>query len=146
MRDRRRVPRALIGCQIVDRYLCLPMTPQEIAGLADILTIELTTTGCRSGLPSRIEIWWFHIEDRFVITGTPRPRDWMANVSVHPEVVIHANGVDYPATGRVVDDEAFRRRVFIDPATSWYRNRADLGELVATSPMVEIEFGGVSQW
>jgi deazaflavin-dependent oxidoreductase (nitroreductase family) len=120
------------------------MRSEEIAGLADILTIELTTTGRRSGRPTRIEIWWFHIEDRFVITGTPRPRDWMANVSVRPEVVIHANGVDYPATARVVDDEAFRRRVFVDPATSWYRNRADLEELVATSPMVEIDFGGVT--
>ena len=118
------------------------MTPEEIARLADTLTIELTTTGRRSGRPSRVEIWWFHIEGRFVVTGTPRPRDWMANVSAHPEVVIHANGVDYPATGRVVGDEAFRRRVFMDPTTSWYRARADLDDLVATSPMHEIELGG----
>jgi deazaflavin-dependent oxidoreductase (nitroreductase family) len=118
------------------------MTPEGIAGLANTPTIELTTSGCRSGRPSRIEIWWFHIEGRFVITGTPRPRDWFANVRAHPEVVIHANGVDFAATGRVVSDEAFRLRVFTDPATSWYRARADLGELVATSPMVEIEIGG----
>ena len=121
------------------------MTPGELAGLADILTIELTTTGCRSGRPARIEIWWFHIDDRFVITGTPRPRDWMANISSRPEVVIHANGVDYTAIGRVVDDEVFRRRVLTDPVTSWYRSRADLNAMVTHSPMVEIVFGGV-QW
>ncbi|MDG2039150.1 MAG: nitroreductase/quinone reductase family protein [Ilumatobacter sp.] len=115
-------------------------TPTEIAELADILTVELTTIGRRSGRPARIEIWWFYIEKRFVITGTPRPRDWFANIGSHPGVIIHANGADYAAVGRVINDEVFRRRVLTDPVTSWYRSRADLAEMIGCSPMVEIDF------
>ena len=48
--------------------------------LAKDLTIDLTTTGRHSGRPRRIEIWMLKVGDRIVITGTPGPRDWYANL------------------------------------------------------------------
>lgn len=108
--------------------------------LAAHRTIDMTTTGRRSGLPRRIEIWWFRIDDRFVITGTPGRRDWLANVRADPDVVIHVDGIDIPARAVEIFDEQVRRRVMSHPETSWYRSAAELERLVATAPMVEIVF------
>jgi deazaflavin-dependent oxidoreductase (nitroreductase family) len=116
------------------------MSPFDGNRLASQRTIDLTTFGRRSGLPQRIEIWWFHVDDRFVITGTPGRRDWFANVSARPEVIIHVDGLDLPATVRTIDDPAFRLRVFTHPGVTWYRTQAELDELVNEAPMVEVLF------
>lgn len=108
--------------------------------LASQLTIDLTTTGRRSGQPRTVEIWWFRVDGKFVITGTPGRRDWLANVLDDPTVTIHVDGRDLPATVTPVTDVVFRRRVFTDPKTSWYSSQAELDRLVATAPMVEVLF------
>ncbi len=110
----------------------------EVARLAQTMTIDLTTIGRRSGRPSRIEIWWFHIEDRFIITGTPGRRDWFANILADPSVTIHAPFGDYPGRAEIVTEAAFRRRVFTDPGIGWYRTQAELDRLVESAPMIEI--------
>jgi deazaflavin-dependent oxidoreductase (nitroreductase family) len=108
--------------------------------LAAQRTIDLTTRGRRSGRPRRVEIWWFHVEGRFIITGTPGRRDWLANIHADESVVIHVNGEDLPARAVPVDDLEFRRRFFTRPSTSWYSTQSELDHLVATAPMVEILF------
>jgi deazaflavin-dependent oxidoreductase (nitroreductase family) len=108
--------------------------------MASRRTIDLTTMGRKTGMPRRIEIWWFRIEDRFIITGTPGRRDWMANVIADPNVVIHLDGDDIPAQAVPVEDAQFRQWVFTRPHTSWYATQAELDHLVATAPMVEIVF------
>lgn len=112
----------------------------DLDRLASHLTVDLTTTGRRSGQPRTVEIWWFRVDGRFVITGTPGRRDWLANVLEQPRVIIGVDGQDLSATVTPVDDEAFRRRVFTDPRTSWYSSQAELDRLVATAPMVEVTF------
>jgi len=114
--------------------------PPDRQRLARLRTIDLTTYGRRSGSPRRIEIWWFHIDDRFIITGTPGRRDWLANVTARPEVIIHADGLDLRANVRVITDPESRRRVFTDPEVSWYRTQSELDRLVAEAPMIEVLF------
>ncbi len=109
------------------------------ADLAAHRTVDLTSRGRRSGRPLRVEIWWFRVDGRFVITGTPGPRDWYANVLADPRVTLHVAGVDLPALARPIRDPELRRRVFADPQTGWYRTQADLDELVRAAPMIEIE-------
>ena len=120
------------------------MRPPD-AELARHRTIDLTTTGRRSGRPSRIEIWWFHVDGRFVITGTPGPRDWFANVLADPRVTVHVPGHDVGATAVPITDEAERRAVMTHPETSWYASQAELDRLVAAAPMVEILFDDRSE-
>ncbi|MEX2322330.1 MAG: nitroreductase/quinone reductase family protein [Acidimicrobiia bacterium] len=78
------------------------LSERDLERLAALRTIDLTTYGRRSGLPRRIEIWWFHVDGRFIVTGTPGKRDWLANVTARPEVIIHAGGMDTPATVRPI--------------------------------------------
>lgn len=110
----------------------------DVAALGDIRTIDLTTIGRRSGRPARVEIWWFRIDGRFIITGTPGKRDWYANVLADPNVVIHTPIGDFSGRASHVVDTEFRRRVFTDPEVGWYRSQADLARLVSGAPMIEI--------
>jgi hypothetical protein len=57
--------------------------------LRDDPTVDITTTGRRSGQPRRIEIWMLDVDGRFFITGTPGRRDWLANVIAYPDLVVH---------------------------------------------------------
>lgn len=113
----------------------------DFEALAAIRTIELTTRGRRSGKPRRIEIWWFHIDGRFIVTGTPGPRHWYANVLAHPAVIVHAGPWDLPGTARPITHPRLRHQVFTDTRTSWYLRQASLDELIRSSPMIEIDFG-----
>ena len=109
--------------------------------LAGDPTIDITTTGRRSGQPRRIEIWMMVVDDRFFITGTPGPRDWLANLRAHPELVVHVKGLgDLEAVATEVVDASTRRVVLEHLTTSWYRGQVPLEDLVATAPMVEVSF------
>lgn len=116
----------------------MPPIVADIARLAATRVIDITTTGRRSGRPSRIEIWWFHAEGRFIITGTPGKRDWYANLLADPSIVIHAHFKDFSGRATIVDDAQFRRRFFTRSDAGWYVTQEDLNVLVATSPMVEV--------
>ncbi len=117
----------------------MAITPADRERFASIHTIDLTTFGRKSGKPRRIEIWWFHVNGRFIITGTPGSRDWLANVKANPAVVIHVDGHDIETTARVIEDRQLRLEVFGQPDTKWYTTQAQLDRLVAEAPMIELD-------
>jgi deazaflavin-dependent oxidoreductase (nitroreductase family) len=110
--------------------------------LGSTRTIEISTVGRRSGRKVRIEIWWFRFEDRFVITGTPGPRDWLANLEADPRITVHVLGRELEAVTRPLTDREFRARFFAqsDAEVDWYRSQAELDALVKSAPMVELAF------
>ncbi len=114
------------------------LDPDVTAHLAATRTIDMTTIGRRSGRAARIEIWWFFVDGRFIITGTPGKRDWYANVLANPDIVIHAPIGDFPGRVEIVTDAEFRRRVFTDPQIGWYRSQSELDYLVRAAPMIEV--------
>jgi len=89
------------------------------SALAHNGTIDITTTGRRSGLPRRIEIVYHVIDGRIYISGQPRTdrkRAWLGNLEAEPRFTVHLKrGVtaDLPATARVITDEAERRAVLL---------------------------------
>ena len=68
-------------------------------------TIDITTTGRRSGLPRRIEIVFHNFDGRIYISGLPsrRKRAWLANLEADPHLTLHLKGrrvtADLPADG-----------------------------------------------
>ena len=83
----------------------------------------------------------YEVDGRHIITGTPGPRDWFANLMADPNMTLHLpGGTDLPAVASRVDDREFRERVFTAEKTYWYRSQSSLSDLVGTSPMVELEF------
>ena len=70
----------------------------------------------------------------------PGRRDWYANVTADPNVVIHVGGHDLAAVATPVRDTALRAQVFDDPQTRWYSSQTQRQRLIDESPMVEITF------
>lgn len=116
----------------------MEFTSSDLDRLAAIRTIDLTTYGRKSGRPRRIEIWWFRVNGRFIITGTPGRRDWLANVRANPAVIVHVDGRDIETTVSVIDDRDQRLEVFNEPTTRWYSTQTQLDRLLDEAPMIEV--------
>jgi len=106
-------------------------------------TVDITTTGRRSGEPRRIEIVFHNIGGRIYLSGMPsrRRRSWLANLEADPHFTFHLKGstrADLPATARIIADEAEGRAVLTEVARAWRRN--DVETMVTYSPLVEVTF------
>jgi deazaflavin-dependent oxidoreductase (nitroreductase family) len=117
-------------------------------------TIDITTTGRRSGQPRRIEIVFYRVGKDFYLSGIPAPttRDWLANLAVNPEFTFHLkHGVvaDLPATATIIVEPTERRHVLAVFVEQFNRRRhenddgwpeAVLDEWVAQSPLAKVTF------
>lgn len=116
-------------------------------------TIDIITTGAKTGLPRRTEIWFWNIHGRIIICGTPSAwgesgprarRDWLANLSVNPEFLFclkESIQVELPARAEIITDPVDRRAIMSAPETHWYRQQVgSVDELIAASPIVEVFF------
>ena len=116
-------------------------------------TIDITTTGRRSGEPRRIETVFYRFEDSIYLSGLPgeRPRAWLLNLAAGPQFIFHLkHGVvaDLPSTAAVITDPTERRRILAEfvedfnqrhgPDSPW--PVAVLEDWVARSPLAKVSF------
>lgn len=109
------------------------------AALARDQTIDITTTGRRSGQPRRIEIWYSFIDGEVYISGNPGRRDWYANLLENPEFTFHLKQsvqADLPARATPITDDDQRRAIMARIVNS----PRDLDRWVAGSPLVQVTF------
>ncbi|NTU79952.1 MAG: nitroreductase family deazaflavin-dependent oxidoreductase [Chloroflexales bacterium] len=113
---------------------------------ANGLTCDITTVGRTSGQPRRIELWYFLVDGRVYLTGTPGTRDWLANLRANPHFIFHIKEgarADLAARGLIISDLAERRRIMgaVMASNSWFRaQHFDMEAWVAGSPLVEVSF------
>ena len=106
-------------------------------------TCELSTVGRRSGRVRRVEIWYVVVGGQIVLTGTPSPRSWLANLREHPEAVLHLREptVDLDVVAEEVVEPATRRRI-VEQAwrlQPWYAAQPhSLDDWVSHSPLVTL--------
>jgi hypothetical protein len=114
-------------------------------------TIDITTTGAKSGEARRIEIWFHQIEGRWYIGGVPpEVRGWYRNLESDPHFTFHLKGdvkADLSATARPITDPEERRAIFgkllaglSDPSVELGFEPPPLEEWVKFSPLVEVTF------
>jgi deazaflavin-dependent oxidoreductase (nitroreductase family) len=116
-------------------------------------TIDITTTGRRSGQPRRLETVFYRFEDSIYLSGLPgeRPRAWLLNLAAEPRFTFHLKHdvvADLPATATVITDPDERRRVlatFVEDFNE--RHGADspwphavIDDWVARSPLAKVSF------
>jgi len=115
--------------------------------LANDRTIDITTTGRSSGLPRRIETWFYRVGDQIYLTGSPGRRDWYANLLATPDFTFHLKqsvAADLPARAAPITDPNERRAIF-------ERILSGLGEIqnveawLAGSPLMAVSFNDPSQ-
>jgi deazaflavin-dependent oxidoreductase (nitroreductase family) len=121
------------------------MTPDILRALRHGHTIDITTTGRRTGQPRRIEIVFFNLGGRIYITGIPNPRHqraWLLNLAANPSFTFHLKGpvvADLDATARVISDPDERRPILEKVARAW---RRDPETMQAYSPLIEVTISG----
>lgn len=119
------------------------LSPEIQSALARDMTIDITTTGRKSGQSRRIEIWFLNVDGSIYITGSTGRRDWYANLLANPVLQFHlkeSTSADLAASANAVEDEAERRQVFEAVTAKWYRDQEPVEGLVAEAPMVRIHF------
>jgi hypothetical protein len=90
----------------------LAITPSSPAAAR---TVDITTTGARTGRSRRIEIWFYRVDGEIYLTTQPASRSWYANLLKNPHFTMHLkNGVrdDLAATAAPVLDEKERSAIF----------------------------------
>jgi F420H(2)-dependent quinone reductase len=129
-----------------------------LRSLLDERTVDIVTTGRRSGAMRTTEIWTTVVDGQTYICGTPnaskpgverQPRDWLANLLSTPDFIVRLKAsvhVDLPAKAERVDDAGERRRVLTAPNTEYYRDAVSLDMAMAHSPMVRVQFIGDAAW
>lgn len=112
--------------------------------LAEDPMVDITTTGRKSGRPRRIEIWIHDAGERFIITGSPGPRDWYANLLANPVLTVHLKRsvqADLPAMATPVTDADEKVALLrAAPRLAQYVTGATVDEWVERSPLVEVTF------
>lgn len=115
-------------------------------------TIDITTTGARTGIARRIEIWFYRVDGAIYLTTPPARRAWYANLVANPNFTFHLkNGIraDLAATANPVTDPDERERVFrtviVDlnqPSHRGYLKQPvePLEEWLNRSPLVRVRF------
>lgn len=109
-------------------------------------TVDITTTGRRSGEPRRIETWFYRLDGTVYLTGMPGRRGWAANLEAEPAFTFHLkNGIeaDLPARATQIVDEPERRRIMaelLDDLSGVSDRLRDLDAWVADSPLFAVEF------
>ena len=122
------------------------MNPQIAEALVHDRTIDITTTGRKSGTARRIEIWFHNLDGKLYITGAPgRPRSWYANLLAHPQFIFHLKGsvqADLPVRAIPIRDESERRSILVGILAKISADLGDNGrnleDWVARSPLVEV--------
>jgi len=112
--------------------------------LANDLTIDITTTGRKTGQPRRIEIWLHNLDGELYLTGLPRPCSWYANLCAHPDFTLHLKEsaqADLAARATPVLELAARREIIGRIQHKLGRSGADVEERVAASPLLHIALG-----
>ncbi len=116
-------------------------------------TIDITTTGRRSGEPRRLETVFYRCGDDIYLSGlpAPKPRAWLLNLAADAHFTFHLkHGVvaDLPATAEIISDPDERRRI-LTPFVEEFAQRhgpdspfpqAPLEEWVAHSPLARVSF------
>jgi hypothetical protein len=112
-------------------------------------TVDITTTGRRSGSPRRIETWFYRVDGTVYLSGSPGRRGWAANLEAEPAFTFHLkNGIvaDLPARAEPIAEEDERRRIFtivldqLSNSGSAGGAGRDLVQWVAGSPLFAVSF------
>jgi len=112
--------------------------------LAQDRTIDITTTGRKTGKPRRLEIWFHNLEGKLYITGLPGQRSWYANLLAQPAFTFHLKGhmqADLPAHARAITAPEERRRV-LTAILARLNRETELDEWLRRSPLVEVTLDG----
>src|SRR5438445_386927 len=101
------------------------VTYGQIAQLAGVAIVRLTTIGRRTRRPRTVELWFAYHEGHIYLLGHPES-NWVKNVSANPRVTLEMDDVTFEGAARLVDSKRtqvytlFERKYGADQVSYWY--------------------------
>lgn len=136
----------------------MPTREEILHSLLEERTVDILTTGRRTGKQRTTEIWTTPLFGRMYICGSPnaaipdvdhKPRDWLANLLAHPDFTIRLKQsvkADLPARATPVRDAGERREILSAPSTAYYREARTFELALQHSPIVRVNFTDTAEW
>ncbi len=113
----------------------------DVSNLGRTGTCDFTTVGRHSGRDLDLEIWYVVVAGCFMITGTPGPRHWIANIRANPEVRLRLRDPAREVDVLAEEITEHGRRADLVPeiwaAQPWYADQPfTVDEWVESAPMI----------
>jgi deazaflavin-dependent oxidoreductase (nitroreductase family) len=125
-----------------------PVYPPQLRTVQDASTVELTTTGRKSGQPRLVTIWFaVDAEGRlYVQSGQDGRTDWYRNLLVTPAVSLRIGELAMRGTATPVDDltevarvhQLFREKYLRARITSWFGGDVGHGKVVRIGELTQM--------
>ncbi|HLF44401.1 MAG TPA: nitroreductase/quinone reductase family protein [Acidimicrobiia bacterium] len=122
-----------------------PWIPESRRRWREGASPTITTTGRKTGLSRRVEIYFHQFDGDYYLTGRPGfKRDWEANIKANPDFTLHLKRgftADVPVVGETEPDPEERAAIIFRALTeSWgsepEKARANLDYYVNTAPFI----------
>lgn len=120
----------------------------QLRSYQDASTIELTTTGRRSGQPRTVTIW-FVVDDQgrlYVQSGQEGRTDWYRNLRQTPAVTMRIGELAMRGVATPIDDaaevarvhELFRQKYLRARLTAWFGGEVGHGKVVQLGELSQL--------
>lgn len=120
----------------------------QLRSYQDASTIELTTTGRKSGQPRTVTIW-FAVDERgrlYVQSGQDGRTDWYRNLRRTPAVTMRIGELAMRGVATPIDDgaeaarvhELFRQKYLRARLTAWFGGEAGHGKVVQLDELSQL--------
>jgi deazaflavin-dependent oxidoreductase (nitroreductase family) len=120
----------------------MPTLAERLAAVANHSTCRLTHRGRKSGKPYEVTIWFVVDGDAVYLETANAKRQWVRNLTVHPEVALAIGGQTFTGSSEPVRDPAEARRVMdLVAAKYWYlRPFVAIARLLGYDPKPDASF------
>jgi deazaflavin-dependent oxidoreductase (nitroreductase family) len=120
----------------------MPLSDEMREALQEGETIDITTTGRRTGLQRRQELSFVNVDGKIYLSGRPEKKDWHANLLANPDFIFHLKlsvQADLKARAQNVGDPEERKRL-LRRISGKNRTEEEMQPFYEGSPLLEVTF------
>ncbi len=89
-----------------------PVTTTDLEKVANESTVDLTTTGRKSGKAHTKPIWFVYDQGHLYLqSGKGGKSDWYQNLKKNPQMTLKIGSISFPGKAKFIDDEKETERI-----------------------------------
>jgi len=89
-----------------------PVNKAELEKVANESTVDITTTGRKSGKAHTKPIWFVYDQGRLYLqSGKEGKSDWYQNLKKNPQMTLKIGSISFPGKAKFIDDEKETERI-----------------------------------
>lgn len=140
----RSMPVVVASCVALLAPAMIVLAAGSLPAVESASTLELLTTGRKSGEPRKVTIWFVRDGDRLAVqSGKDGKTDWYRNLKAKPEGTVRVGDLRLPVMARFVEDPAeierllglFRSKYLLARLAGWVGAGFGRGKPVLLEPV-----------